>query len=226
VDVYDAVTFVLRQSLCAPEAVTKIQGPPDGSTLFFAHPYSVTMWDVQTGGLTHTFTTRSKITDIAVPTTGDHIACGSSDGSIALWNIHTKEEGKGFGNGQPVVTVHWSMPRELVVATQKTVYIRDIATGETLNSFSIFGRLWGMVYSPLGGGEFLVGTSQPDKEGDQELCSLEVVRRIGRLFWKYLRKEAVLERQPRVHIGPLQRPAFAGKAIVCITPPSGVQSFI
>jgi WD40 repeat protein len=65
VDIYDAVTFVLRQSLRAPETVTKILGSPDGSTLFFAHSYSVTMWDVQTGGLTHTFTTQSEITDVA-----------------------------------------------------------------------------------------------------------------------------------------------------------------
>jgi WD40 repeat protein len=119
VNVYDAVTFVLQQSLHAPEAVTKIQGSPDGSTLFFAHSYSVTMWDVQTGGLTHTFTTRSEITDIAVSTTGDHIACGSSDGSVAFWNTHTKEEGKGFGNGQPVVTICWLPSLELAVATQR-----------------------------------------------------------------------------------------------------------
>jgi hypothetical protein len=68
VDIYDAVTFVFQQSLRAPEAVAKIQGSPDESTLFFAHPHSITMWDVQTGGLTHTFTTRSEIADIAVST--------------------------------------------------------------------------------------------------------------------------------------------------------------
>jgi WD40 repeat protein len=94
VDIYDAVTFVLRQSLRAPETVTKILGSPDGSTLFFAHSHSVTMWDIQTGGLTHSFTTQSTITDIGISTTGDHIACGSSDGPVAFWNIHTKEEGK------------------------------------------------------------------------------------------------------------------------------------
>ena len=39
VNVYNAVTFVLQQSLHAPETVTKIQGSPDGSTLFFAHSF-------------------------------------------------------------------------------------------------------------------------------------------------------------------------------------------
>jgi hypothetical protein len=39
VNIYDAVTFVLRQSLNTPETVTKIQGSPNGSTLFFAHSH-------------------------------------------------------------------------------------------------------------------------------------------------------------------------------------------
>jgi hypothetical protein len=49
VNIYDAVTFVLQQSLHTPETITKMQGSPDGSALLFAHSYSVTMWDVQTG---------------------------------------------------------------------------------------------------------------------------------------------------------------------------------
>ena len=73
VNIYDAITFVLQQSLCAPETVTKIQDSTDGSMLFFAHSFSVTMWDVQTGGLIHTFTTQSKINDFAVSATGGHI---------------------------------------------------------------------------------------------------------------------------------------------------------
>ena len=101
VNVYDAVTFVLQQSLSTPEKVTKIQVSPNGSILFFAHTSSVTMWDVQTGGLIYTFTTQSEINDIAISTTGNYIACGSSDGSIAFWNVHTRE-GRGFGNGPPI----------------------------------------------------------------------------------------------------------------------------
>ena len=81
VTIYDAVTGVLQQSISASEIVTKIQASPDGSTLFFAHSLSVTMWDVQTGGLIHTFTTLAEVNDIAVSASGDHIACGSSDGS-------------------------------------------------------------------------------------------------------------------------------------------------
>ena len=57
VNIYDAVTGVLQQSLSPSEAARKIQASPDGFTLFFAHSSSMTMWDVQTGGLIHTFTT-------------------------------------------------------------------------------------------------------------------------------------------------------------------------
>jgi WD40 repeat protein len=158
VNIYDAVTFVLRQSLRTSETVTKIQGSPDGSTLFFSHSRSITMWDVQTGGLTHTFSTRSEIKDIAVSTTGDLIACGSSDGSVTFWNIDTKVEGEGFGNSQPVVAIFWLSPGKLAVATQGTVYTHDIGYGETSGPFPIPGRVWGMVHSPFGRGEILVGT--------------------------------------------------------------------
>jgi WD40 repeat protein len=224
VDVYDAVTFVLRQSLHAPAAVTKILGSPDNSTLFFAHSHSVTMWDVQTGGLTHTFTTRSEITNIAVSTTGDHIACGSSNGSVEFWNIHTKEEGEGFGNGQPVVTICWLSPLELAVATQSSVYIRNVAIGETSVSFSVLGRVWGMVYLGNESG-FLVGTSRPGEGAGLELCSLKIINHMEGPSWGKLRKGTVLERQPRMHLGRLLRPTLVDEDVVCVTSPSGVQSF-
>ena len=224
VTIYDAVTGVLRQSLHAPEVVTKIQGSPDGSILFFGHSLSVAMWDVQTGGLIHTFTTRSLINDIAVSTTGDHIACGLSDGSVAFWNVHTKEEGKGFGDGRPVVTIRWISPLELVVATRNSVYIRDVAVDKTSNSFPISDPVWGMVYL-ADGHEFVVGTSQPGEGVDQELCTLETIKcEVGHIW---VRKEpgTPLEQRSSAHIGPLRYPTAVGKEIVCITPPSGVQSF-
>ena len=224
VDIYDAVTFVLRQSLRAPEIVTKILGSPDGSTLFFAHSYSVTMWDVQTGGLTHTFTTQSEITDIGISTTGDHIACGSSDGLVAFWNIRTKEAGEGFGGGQPVAVVHWMSPQELVIGTHETVYTRNIATGKTLKCYSIFsGRLWGMVYLPVGEGEFMVGVSQPGKGVNQELCFLKVIKKIVGSPWKPSLRITKHRQGPQNGRLGLLRPTLVGGEIACITPPSGVQ---
>ena len=233
VNVYDAVTFVLRQSLHAPETVTKIQASPDGFILFFAHSSSITMWDVQTGGLIHTFTIQSKINDIAVSTTGDHIACGSSDGSVTSWNIHTKG-GRGFGYGQPVVTVSWLSPVELMVVTEDSIYIANVIIVHTSNSLSIPGCIWGMVR--LGNNKFLVGTSlQGTGVGQELLCSLEIIShrrpsvllewqpptRLGQLT----HQKTYQKRQPPTHLGQLMYPIRMDNEIVCITSPSGVQLF-
>jgi WD40 repeat protein len=223
VNIYDAITFVLRQSLRISETVTKIRGTPDESTLFFAHSHSVTMWDVQTGGLTHTFTTRSEIADIAVSTTGDRIACGSSDGSVTFWNVHTKAEVEGFGNGQPVVAIFWLSSRKLAVATQGTVYTYDIGDSETLGSVSIPGHVWGMVRSPLGRGELLVGTSRRGEGANRDWSFLRITTsKNGHLS----------EDQERLFPQSLARPGeelssptVAGNVVACITPPRGVRSF-
>ena len=233
VNIYNAVTFVLQQSLHTPEMVTKIQDSPDGSILFFAHAFSVTMWDIQTGGLIHTFTTQSKICDIAVSTTGDYVACGSSDGSVVSWNTHTKNV-KGFGNGQPVVTICWLSPVELVVATKSSVYVCNITIGHTSNSLSISGCVWGMVF--LGNDELLVGISLPGVGVDQELpCFLETISyqhssvhqgqqslmHLGQLTRKRIHQDI----WPPVHLRQLMCPTYVGNDIVCITAPSGVQLF-
>ena len=189
--IYDAATFVLQQTLSTPGIVRKIQGSPDGFILFFAHSVSITMWDVQTGGLIHTFTVQSEISDIAVSPGGTHIACGSSDGSVTFWETYTKQEGEGFGNGQPVVTINWLSSQELAVATQGSVYVHDIDVGGISSSFSIPNHVWGMVYSvdkdvdiglnEDGGddegksvpkGRFMVGTSLPDHQQGSPLESV------------------------------------------------------
>jgi len=229
VNIYDAVTGVLQQSLSPLEYVTKIQASLDGSTLFFAHSSLVTMWDVQTGGLVHTFTTKSGVNDIAVSTSGDHIACGSSDGSVMFWNTRTKKEGKGFGGGQPVMAMCWLPPQKLVVATQNSLYIHTVTTGETLDIISIPDRVWGMVYF-WDKNEFLVGTSKPGE--DKELCSFTAIsNQHPELLKKRLprvrhRVRAVRpEKQSPKHPGQLVHPTLVGKDIACITSPMGVQSF-
>ena len=222
VNIYDAVTGALRQSLHTSEVVTKIQGSPDGSILFFAHSSSATMWDVQTGGLIHTFTTRPEINDIAVSTTGNHLACGSSDGSVAFWDIHTKEEGKGFGDGRPVVAIHWMSAMELAVATRNSLYVRDVAVGKTSNSFPTPGPVWGMVYL-ADRREFVIGTSRRGGEADQESFTIEPIGyALGRL---HQQPGAPSRWQSLAHPGSLAHPVLLGKDILCITPPRGVKPF-
>jgi hypothetical protein len=223
VKIYDAITFVLRQSLHIPETVAKIQASPDESTLFFAHSRSITMWDIQTGGLTYTFTTQSEIADIAISTTGDCIACGSSDGSVTFWNIDTKVEGKSFGNGEPVVAMFWYSPRELAVATQRTFYTHDIGVDKTLASFSIPGRVWGMVRSLLDRDEFLVGTLQSGEGVSWNSSFLSITapeRGIRRR-----EQNPHFTRLPARSGEELLSPTLAGTVIACITSPRGVWTF-
>jgi len=224
VNIYDAVTGVLWQPLCAPEIVTKIQVSPDGSTLFFAHSFSVTMWDVQTGGLIHTFTLQSKISDIATPITGDHVACGTYDGSVVFWNIHTKEEGKGFRSSQPIVALYWLSPLKLTVATQSSVCIYDITTGKTSNSQSTPHCVWGIVYL-MDDREFLVGISQPSSRVGRERCFFETVFvqqcGLGPQDAGFI----MGLRQSPTRRGQLSSPIVVGREVACITPPSGVQVY-
>ena len=233
VNIYDAITFVLQQSICIPEMVTKIEGSSDGSILFFAHSFSVTMWDVQTGGLIKTLTTQSKVNDIVVSDTGRDITYGLSDGSVISCNTHTNE-GRGFGNGQPVVAICWLPWRELVaVATQNSVYIGKTTAVYTSNSLAIPGCVWGMVH--LGNGELLLGTSLPGAGVDQELCTLNIVSfkhpramepptYLGRLTHQRTLQRWQPTESP-THCGWLVCPTRVGKMIVCITPPSGAKLF-
>jgi len=230
VTIYDAITGVLQQSLSAPEIVTKIQASSDGSTLFFAHYTSATMWDFQTGGLIHTFNPGDRVNDIALSITGDHIACGLSGGSVKFWNIYTKQQGRGFWNDQPVVAIHWLSPVELVVATERSVCIHEIGSGLTSNTVTIPGHVWGLVY--LSNDEFLVGTSMPYVETNyKEQCSFKV---ISRRRWSTLYKKQSLrrigqlvlqKRESPMYQGQLTHSTIVGNEIACITPPSGVQSF-
>jgi len=254
VNIYDAATFVLQQSLSTPGIVRKIQCSPDGSILFFAHSISITMWDVQTGGLIHTFTVQAEISDIAVSPTGTPIACGLFNGSVTFWETYTKKEGVGFGNGQPVITIHWLSLHELAVATQDSVYVYDFDVGGISSSFSISSHVWGMVYSVdkdvdiglnedgddkdrnVPKGRFMVGTSLPDQGGlvsQKQSCFLRITKPKKRhILLEQLSvylggpqgQESPLNPSP-AYLGQLSSPTLVGKEIACITSPSGVQSF-
>ena len=225
VNTYDAITFVLRQSLRAPETVTKIRDSPDGSILFLAHFSSVTMWDVQTGGHIHTFITRSEIQDMAVSTMGDYIACGLSGSAVAFWNIHSKEEGKSFKVGGPVVTIFWLSHRILVVATQDTIYTHDIIIGKTTDKLSIPGPIWGMVYLE-DQDEFLVGVSQ-QISGTRAVECFFVTIRYTQVHKPGLqgRKPLSILRQSLANSRYLSSPVLVGGEIACMIPGGGVQSF-
>ena len=216
VNIYDAVTFVLRQSVCTPETTEKIQGSPHGSILFAAHSSSITMWDVQTGGLIHTFTTPSRINDTSVSTTGDHIACGLSDGSVVSWDIHTKKETRRFGNDQPVETILWLSSAELAIATRSSVCVWNIAVGEPSRSLPTPGNVCGMVHLE-DTGCFLVASSL----SGSKVCTFESIKYPdGCLGWQPTVGSLIL-----TPLGRLACLTLVDNQIACITPPSGVQLF-
>jgi len=257
VNIYDAATFVLRQSLYIfiPEAATKIKSSPDGSILYLSHSSSITIWDVQTGGQIHIFTTRPKISDFAVSPTGDHIACGLSSGLVTSWDIHTKE-GKDFGNGQPVVTIIWLSSQEVVVATQSSVYIYNIGVGRISSTLPISGHVWGMVQlasegssggvvdEAVGGavrdegediyedaddgvheGEFLVGIMQSSVGVGQDLYTFEIIKCDQGHLWIHQQLYSPSRLESFHSPGQLLHPILVDKEVACITLPSGVQSF-
>ena len=224
VNVFDAITFVLRQSIRAPETVAKIRDSPDGSTLFFAHSSSVTMWDMQTGGLIRIFSTGSEIQDMAVSTLGNHLACGLPGGAIAFWNIHSKEEGKSFKIEQPVIAIHWFSHQVLVVATQGALHTHDIIVGKITGKLSIPGRVWGMAYLQAKG-EFLVGiTKKSSGRGQEESFFLTV--KYAQIYKPRLRRESrgAPSQSPAIAVR-LSNPVLVGGEIACITAAGGVQPF-
>ena len=131
VDVYDAVTGVLRLSLNSPQQVTKAEGSPDGSILFFAHQRAreITVWDTQTGGLIHTLPTMSNINNIAVSSKGRYLGSYSSNGTSEFWEVGGGRGGS-YSLGQAVVCICWLDPEDQVaLALKQTVVILEVTTG-------------------------------------------------------------------------------------------------
>ena len=103
VGVYDSVTGALRLSLSPPDPVRTIKGSPDGSMLFCAHQGpSITVWDIQTGGLIHTFVLETQARDIAVSLTGRYLAFGLSSGTVKVWEIASNMEVATFESDSPL----------------------------------------------------------------------------------------------------------------------------
>ena len=149
VNVYDGVTGVLKLSLNTPRAVTKAEGSSDGSLLFFAHQRAreITMWDTQTGGLIHTFTTTFDIGDIGISLNGKHLASCSSDNTFRFWEVESKCGGSRFLD-QPVVCIRWvEAEDQIALALEGAIVILELTNGRTLHTIPIEGCVQGMAFS-------------------------------------------------------------------------------
>ena len=147
--IFDSITGVLRLSLNPPDPVQAIVGSPGGSILFCTHQApSVTMWDIQTGGLVHTFILKRRARDIAVSSKGRYLACVLSDGCVEVWEVANNIGGAAVWNSLPIDCFCWLDPEErLAVSTRELVFIRDIVNGRILDNFAIPYPGHRMVYS-------------------------------------------------------------------------------
>ena len=149
VGIYDSVTGVLRLSLNLEDPAQAMRGSPDGSVLFCAHETpSITVWDMQTGGLIHTFDLKRNAEDIAVSSKGRYLASRTPDGYVEVWEVANTMEGAAIWASSPVTHFCWLEPEErIAVSMNASVHIWDIITGTVLDSFTILYPVDRMVYS-------------------------------------------------------------------------------
>ena len=164
VGVYESATGALRLSLNPGDLVKAMRGTPDGSTLLCAHQqFSVTAWDIQTGGLMHTFVPEQKVEDIAVSLTGRYLACGLSDGPVKIWEVTSKSEVFDFESGSPVTHLCWlEQEEQLVVTSEASVRVWDVIIRKALRSLVLEGSIRGVVYSQKLHTLAIVTTSEAD----------------------------------------------------------------
>ena len=148
VRIYDAVSGGLKQSLRPADPVKAVRGLPDGSALFCTHHgNSVTLWDLQTGGLTRTFTFEEGVRNIAVSLKGRYVAFGFSNELVRLREVAKEVEGAIRG-ASPVTCFCWLEPEErLVIAEGESARIYDVVAGITVRSFTMACPIYAMVYS-------------------------------------------------------------------------------
>ena len=165
VRIYHAVTGALRLSLRPMGAVKLVRGSPDGSTIFCLHQEnSITLWDVQTGGLIRTSTLPEGAQDIAISLKGHYLACGFSSGFIKVWEVANWVEDVATRDAPSNTPFCWMEPEEqLAIADGLSVHVWDIVAGSLVHSFTIAGhkgrprrdqreigieeRIFGVVYS-------------------------------------------------------------------------------
>ena len=151
VHIYDSVTGVLRLSLNSPHPIQAMTGSPDGSLLFCTHRQipSITLWDIQTGGLIHTFALRTEAKDTAISLNGRYLACGLSDGTVDFWEVANRTGGPAFESRSPIACLCWLAPEgRVIIGTDSLVQFRDIGTkGGLVDSFELGHPVRGAAYS-------------------------------------------------------------------------------
>lgn len=149
VSIHDSITGVMRLSLTTRNSVRAIGGSVDGSILFCTHQQPlITSWDIQTGGLIHTFVLEGKVEDVAVSSRGRYLACGLSDGSVKVWEVANNVECGALWSGSPVSCLCWlGTEEQLAVAKRVSVHTWDVVSGSILRRIATQDPIRGMLYS-------------------------------------------------------------------------------
>ena len=150
VGIYDSVAGVLKLSLRSLHPIQSMTGSPDGSVLFCTHLKnpSVTLWDIQTGVLVHTFSLTTEAKSTAVSLNGRYLACGLSSGTVNIWEVTDRMQRPAFENDSPITCLCWLVPEErLMVANEASVHVRDIVTGNILFKLHMRDPVYGAAYS-------------------------------------------------------------------------------
>ena len=153
VHVYDSVTDVLRLSLRPELPIQEITGPPDGSVLVCTHtaPPSVTLWDIQTGGLVKTFILKEEAKRTTVSPKGRYLACETSKNTVSVWEMASKTQYPApleqFKGHAPC----WLAPEELIIIEDRwSVCIRNVFTkGPPVHKFDVLHPAHSAVYSEV-----------------------------------------------------------------------------
>lgn len=150
VAIFDSLTGVLRLSLSPADPVHLMRGSQDGSILFCTHKRpSVTSWDIQTGGLIHTFIPERNVKDIAISSKGHYLACRLSNGTVEIWDVQARMECAPIECGSLDTHLYWVEPEhQLAVAIGTSVRIWDVLSVRFLRSFTLQGSIYGMIYPP------------------------------------------------------------------------------
>lgn len=147
---------------------------PDGNTLASAsidrgypwndalYPYTLNLWNVKTGTVTHMLPVLDGVNNLAFSPTGDILVTCSED-AITLWNPVTGDSLQTLGGHASEVRSTAFSPDGSLLATaseDKTVIVWDTATWEPRNTLIHTHEVMGAVFSPDGG--TLISTSHGD----------------------------------------------------------------
>ena len=149
--IYDSVTGVLRLSLRPESPIREMAGAPDGSLLVCAHgrPPSMTLWDIQTGGLVHTIILEREAKGITVSLKGCYLACESSRNTVHVWETTGRTQHLDCLEKIEGHTPCWLAPEELIMVVDRgSAYIRNVVTkGPPVRKFEVQGPSPSAVYS-------------------------------------------------------------------------------